>query len=318
MLYRFLIRCIHVVLRNAPHKTVCLILYCENRYDSRTHQISLRILYSGVSIRSTPAFVLAGWPAQLLVLVFAINVSCKHKFLFPSSSSQGQVICVQQNAQKLKINGKNSREDVLGTRWVSAGDFGIYTPSISLIASEQTVIAAESALQTFPRSRAFRRKCQSRFHAGWSEFCERTTAAVRSNNNKTTTTATAKKHPPTEDSRWAITRSTCSTPCFMCRLVQLRELDESAAQFAHSPRTCVASVLSVCERASKQASAWAIRNNTRRRLTLNHCECLCFSLQEPKSEHVGTPTRSFHLSGRQDDECWVPLTAWRKRSSDMI
>lgn len=85
--------------------------------------------------------------------------------------------------------------------------------------------------------------------------CKRTTAAVRSNNNKVTTTATAKKHPPTEDSRWAITRSTCSTPCFMCRLVQLRELDESAAQFAHSPCTCVASVLSVYERASKQASA---------------------------------------------------------------
>lgn len=55
---------------------------------------------AGVSIRSTPVFVLAGWPAQLLVLVFAINVSCKHKFLFPSSSSQGQVICVDQAPAK--------------------------------------------------------------------------------------------------------------------------------------------------------------------------------------------------------------------------
>lgn len=201
---------------------------------------------SGVSIRSTPAFVLAGWPAQLLVLVFAINVSCKHKFLFPSSSSQGQVICVQQNAQKLKINGKNSREDVLRTRWVSAGDFGIYTPSISLIASEQTVIAAESALQTFQRSRAFRRKCQSRFHAGWSEFCERTTAAVRSNNNKTTTTTTAKKHPPSEDSRWAITRS---TPCFMCRRSWTSLPLSSLTHRAHVWRACYPFV---SERASKR------------------------------------------------------------------
>lgn len=66
---------------------------------------------SGVSIRSTPVFVLAGWPAQLLVLVFAINVSCKHKFLFPSSSSQGQVICVDQaSAKRPKTQNKRQKQ----------------------------------------------------------------------------------------------------------------------------------------------------------------------------------------------------------------
>lgn len=79
------------------HKSLCLILYRENRYDTghvRYHYIS----NSRVSIGLTPASVLAGWPVQLLV--FVIDVSCKHEFLFPSSSSPGLVIGVDRASAK--------------------------------------------------------------------------------------------------------------------------------------------------------------------------------------------------------------------------
>lgn len=79
---------------------------------------------------------------------------------------------------------------------------------------------------------------------------------------------------------------------------------ESWTRLPHSPLAHRARVASEQVRVSSKE-----KKNTRRRLTLNHCQRLCFSLQEPKPEHVGTPTRSFHLSGRRDDECRVPLTA---------
>lgn len=203
------------------------------------------------------------------------------------------MIRLQRHTQKLKINGRSSRENVLETRRVSTGDFGIYTPSISLIASEQTVIAAEWALRTLPGTGTFSSDVSVAFFTpGGQSLARGRPAAVRSsssgNNNKNNNNHDSKRRKKIAPAKAPDGRS------------HVPHVPHPVLCAASSRRALLSITVHVCD---ERTTCEQQHKNTMRLLTLNHCRRLCSSLREPKSEHVGTPTRSFHLSGRRDDKC---------------
>lgn len=169
----------------------CLILYRENRYNPghiRYHYIS----DSWGSICLTAVFVLAGWPVQLLVVV--IDASRKHQFLFPSPSSQGEVIGVDQASAKRPKTQNKWQEQQGGCAGNTLSQHGrlwdLHAIHLSNCIRANSDCCRIGTANFAGNRNFFRRKCQLWFHAGWSEFCKPRTAAVHGNDNKTTTTTT--------------------------------------------------------------------------------------------------------------------------------